>query len=270
MQPPNQQQQNSPPNGNPGLLEHLQPERANTPPPTPNSGGMNIGDKTHRRLIAEMNQERDKLRSGEGNNTVRSKRSRLITAITRPILALLPLALIVGVFLPIAQSKEDGSTLADLREAKSRVVPFEAPANIKNLPDEEQAALSVIELARQNRPKQIVSGWADQTNQGWRDSAADFVEMIKTYSEHGNGAQYELVEKKLDKKIFSDPTGERTVTSMVYKGGYLGYKNGLYVKLNFYKNEKLARGSGDSGWRLYQFEYSSPKDGSVPLKADFN
>lgn len=218
-------------------------------------------------IIEDLKEQRDTLR---GINTlgfkVRSKKSKLkiLLIIISTVLSLV----LIYIFLikPNLNSTELDTTSTTQQN-------FVLPSNLSSKTSEEQQALKIIDLARQNKADDIISTYLNKAQIG--QSEEGFKNLISSYAQSADGQQVELIEKKIGKVDFNQDqettlepitttTSEFDAASLIYKSAYFRHTNYIYLKINLYKPDPTV-----DSWKLYTFEFKTGEDQS-PLKADVN
>ena len=162
-------------------------------------------------------------------------------------------------------NKKDETTSSSQSSQKS----FRLPSDLKSKTSEEQNALSIIDLSRRNDATTIINTYLNKAKLA--QSEADFIALINSYSTTADGESVELIEKKIGKVDFAstgessaiaETTSEFDAASLIYKSGYFGHTNNIYLKINLYKPDPTV-----DSWKMYIFEFKAG-DNESPLKAD--
>lgn len=211
-------------------------------------------EERNRQLLEQLRDTRDELRGTAQYQSKSSSKSKKLLTVGVPVIAIILLASYLLVF-----KKSPEQTATQTAGKQDLVLP-----NLQLKPSEEKTALQLIEAARKNESTKIIATWLDATKIG--QSKAQFEELIASFSSAADGANVELVEKKIGNTTFGEVAANETMaSSLVYKSSYYGYENKLYLKLNFYKPDPAL-----DAWRLYLFEFKAQPEEGSPLKANLD
>lgn len=222
-------------------------------------------DDLNTQIIENLKQQRDQLRGTSIEEAgEKSKKNKLKIALA--LLIVLVLASVIYILITKNSTNQE-SDLAS--SAQSSQKAFKPPSDLKSKTSEEQNALTIISLARKNDTAGIVNTYLNKAKLG--QSEADFAALINSYSTAADGESAELIEKKVGKVDFAstgessaiaETTSEFDAASLIYKSGYFGRTNNIYLKINLYKPDPTA-----DSWKMYIFEFKAG-DSKSPLVAE--
>ncbi len=217
---------------------------------TPNPTEVESKNDTDKELLGELKEDRDKLRGiNEDHNPKRKQRFFKV---------------LVGLFVAITVLSLVGLVIFRSLDKPEKVIErtaFSLPSDITSKSADEQAALTIVDLARKGNSDEIVTKWL-----GSKDITAsreDFNNLIESYKDSADGKKVELVEKKVGKtNLGVAEADEVNAVSIIYRSSYFEHPNNLYTKLNLYEPAATP-----GVWKLYLFEFKA-EESNQQLKAD--
>lgn len=203
-------------------------------------------------LLEQLKEDRDELRGISTTNYPRSKKK---------ILAILATLLISVLALSLIATKIINS---DQQQTEAEQIParqgFILPSDLEQKPIEERSALQIINLARNNKPDQIIKDWLGQKDASI--SKEDFSSLIESYANTADGTSVTLVEKQTGESDLGVAGAKKVkATSLVYRSAYFEHTNHIFLKLNLYEPTESP-----SSWKLYHFEFQAEQS-DAPIKA---